>query len=200
MKAASLFRPAAMMFAVWAPAPGAWAEESASRFTLYGGIGIYSRIGTDNLLVDLLPAGLERGSRAVGFAVGRDLGPAFSREALRWEAEVAALHHSGRRSHWELDGDILLRWRPRRLRASFAIGDGLSWATRVPELEARRNRTATRLLNHLVFEAAVDLAGESGPSLVLRLSHRSGVYGLFDDVSAASNFALLGWRLPLGRR
>jgi len=179
--------------------PRASAGENLS-FAVFGGFGIYSRIGTNNLLVDLLPAGLEANAYTAGIALGRDLttGP---RSNYNWEAEIQVVKHIGNQHHLEFDGAILFRLRrlpwDGYLDTSLAIGNGLSYATRTPEIEARRNRIASRLLNFLVLEAAFSIPSEMGLELVVRLNHRSGIYGLFNGVSAGSNFLAVGIRMPL---
>ncbi|MDW7708855.1 MAG: hypothetical protein SCH98_00160 [Deferrisomatales bacterium] len=116
----------------------------------------------------------------------------------RWEAEVQAVKHMGLQTHGEANGLVILRWLAfpwnAYLPTSVAVGDGLSYATRVPEVEIRRHGRSTRLLNYLLFEITLALPGEQRWSLSLRQHHRSGVFGLHDGVHGGSDFWGAGLR------
>jgi hypothetical protein len=81
----------------------------------------------------------------------------------------------------------------RYLDTSFAFGGGLSQATEVPVLERRDpdSSEASALLHYLMVEAAFRLPG-SPWSMVARLHHRSGIFGLFSH--SGSNLVELGLR------
>lgn len=114
------------------------------------------------------------------------------------EWEVGVAQHFGEQDHQELNALFLLRYEApwsASLPTSLAIGEGLSWASEVPPLESasHTNTGSRQLLNHLVLEATV------GPpradwQLILRIHHRSGVFGLFDGVIGGSNVIALGVR------
>ena len=121
-----------------------------------------------------------------------DWGPHF-----RWELEGQILKHIGEQEHLEFTGSINVRWITfpwnRYLDTSVAIGGGLSMPTEVPVLEKRdpENRQAAALLHYLMIEAAVGLPN-SNWSVVARVHHRSGIFGLFSH--SGSNVLALGVR------
>jgi len=164
------------------------------------GVGVYARIGTNNFLVDMLPAGLERNAYSASVAIGHTLSK--SPRAFVWESEMRVVQYQGRQGHWELDTSILFRWRDfpwnGGIQTTLAIGDGLSLASKTPVIEAQRNARTSKLLNFLVIEGTFAIPQRSNGRIVLRLNHRSGIYGLFGGVSAGSNFVSLGLRVPLG--
>lgn len=188
----------AAMVLAFAPGPARAQTEPSWWITVSTGVGVYARIGTDNVLVDLLPAGLERNAYSGSLAISREL--SGKPGVFSWEAEAQAVKYFQRQDHWEWDGAILFRWKTfpwsDRLQTSLAIGDGLSYASQTPVIEAQRNAKTSKLLNFLVIEGTVPLSGEGGARLVLRLNHRSGIYGLFNGVHAGSNFVSLGVRMP----
>ncbi len=118
----------------------------------------------------------------------------------RWEYEGQVAKHSGQQEHWEYNALILHRWMyypwSDRVRITSAIGNGLSWASEVPALElaSHTNEGATQLLSYLLLELTVGIPGFEGVDLVGRIHHRSGVFGLFDDVHGGSNIISLGLR------
>jgi len=116
---------------------------------------------------------------------------------MRWELEGQALKHVGEQEHVELASSINVRWITfpwnRYLDTSVAIGGGLSVTSEVPVLEKRDpdNSQAATLLHYLLIEAAVGLPS-SNWSLVARVHHRSGIFGLFSH--SGSNVLALGLR------
>jgi hypothetical protein len=116
---------------------------------------------------------------------------------MRWELEGQALQHVGEQEHVEFASSINVRWITfpwnRYLDTSVAIGGGLSVTSEVPVLEERDpdNRQAATLLHYLLIEAAVGLPS-SNWSLVARVHHRSGIFGLFSH--SGSNVLALGLR------
>jgi len=116
---------------------------------------------------------------------------------MRWELEGQVLKHFGEQEHVELVSSINVRWITfpwnRYLDTSVAFGGGLSLATEVPVLERQDpdNSDAAALLHYLVLEAAAGLPG-SPWSLVARVHHRSGIFGLFSH--SGSNLLELGVR------
>lgn len=129
-------------------------------------------------------------------ALGRAF--AFDNPGHQWEWETQLVKHVGRQHHWELNALLIYRWQRfpwrRVLRTTLAIGDGLSYASDVPPLEAasHTNEGATRLLNYILVEMTAAPPQVTDWSLVLRVHHRSGVYGLFDDVEGGSNVIGIG--------
>jgi hypothetical protein len=119
---------------------------------------------------------------------------------LSWEIEGQLVQHFGRQDHQELNVLLNARWNrfpwDHRIDTSVALGWGQSFATAVPELEPRsdRDEDSTRLLNYLLVE--LDLAPPARPEwgLVLRLHHRSGIFGLYNGVNGGSNFIGAGLR------
>ncbi len=80
---------------------------------------------------------------------------------------------------------------------SVSLGNGLSYATDIPEIESAYLSKNSRLLYHLVFEFTFGLEPRKSDSTyeaLLRLHHRSGFFGLFDGVVGGSDFLCLGLR------
>jgi hypothetical protein len=96
---------------------------------------------------------------------------------------------------------FMLRWRNfpwnRYIATTFAVGEGISYATDPPEIEKEddgdRNDSQS-LLNYLVFEATFALPKHPRVQLVYRLHHRSGAYEIFDESDFGSNVLGFGLR------
>jgi hypothetical protein len=121
---------------------------------------------------------------------------------LSFEIEGQFVQHFGIQNNEEFNLLVVLRWLPfpwdAYLDTSFAAGDGLSYATEVPDLEREMNNDkSARLLNYLMFELAFSLPQLPRWSLITRIHHRSGIFGLFDGVHGASNAVCLGLKYHL---
>ena len=118
-----------------------------------------------------------------------------------WSVEGQALRHWGEQNHVEFTGAVVARWNPfpwdRIVDTSIAVGEGLSYATGMPELEDRSFHDSAKLLNFILIEAAFSPPDNPGVSLVIRVHHRSGVFGLFDGVTQGSNFLNFGLRFRI---
>jgi len=116
---------------------------------------------------------------------------------IRWELEGQMLKHFGEQEHVEFASSINARWITfpwnRYLETSVAIGGGLSVTSEVPVLEKRDpdNSNAATLLHYLLLEAEIGLPN-SNWSLVGRVHHRSGIFGLFSH--SGSNVLAVGVR------
>jgi hypothetical protein len=79
---------------------------------------------------------------------------------------------------------------------SFAVGEGLSYANTDPNFEKQLHddKDANDLLNYLAFEFVFKLPQVQNTKLIYRLHHRSGVFGLFDDITGGSNYLSFGLR------
>ena len=103
---------------------------------------------------------------------------------MRLEGELQVLKHFGEQDHWEFTGSLNLRWVVfpwnRYIETSVALGEGLSWATEIPALEKAdpTNSGNSQLLNYILLEVTFAIP-ESPWSLVTRIHHRSGAWGLF---------------------
>jgi hypothetical protein len=116
-----------------------------------------------------------------------------------FELEGQVLRHYKKQEHWEYNGLFMVRFHPFLLDPTidieFAVGEGLSYATKTPVIEHEQHPDASsRLLNYLVFEVAFTPAQYREWSLVTRIHHRSGVFRLFNGTKGGSNFLALGLR------
>lgn len=108
------------------------------------------------------------------------------------EAEGQIGKHFGEMHHWEFNALLDLRWHlfpwDKYVETSFAGGLGLSYAVEVPEVEVADNGESQRLLGYLLFELTLGLPKYPRWDLVVRIHHRSGVFGLFGGVHGGSNY------------
>jgi len=121
-----------------------------------------------------------------------------------WELEsMFAKHHgqhkTGYQNYEEYVLAVFLRYHTfpwdNFIDTSIAIGEGLSLTSKIPERESQRDQSESRhLLNYLAIEFAFTLPKYPNTSLVYRIHHRSGVFGLFGGVKGASDFYMLGLR------
>jgi hypothetical protein len=122
--------------------------------------------------------------------------------SARLEFETRLVGHLGIMAHPELTAAFVLRspdielWGG--LRVNAAVGQGLSFAFRTPQLEGvRKERRPQQLLNYLLFEAEIAHSAHPGVYLVPQLHHRSGVFGLVGPRGDGSNYVGLGVRFDL---
>ena len=119
-------------------------------------------------------------------------------DRYRWEVETTVGKHYGRQHHWEGTIAFLFRWTHfvwnDSFPTTFALGEGFSYATRLPAVEIEDHTDTSKLLNHLVVEWTVALPEWEDWELNFRVHHRSGVYGLIDGVHGGSDFVCLGVR------
>ncbi len=120
------------------------------------------------------------------------------KEYIDFELEGQVAKHFRDQDHWEFNGLVVARWLPfpwdHVIDTSFAVGEGLSYATQTPEVEARSHDETSKFLDYLMFEFAFSLPSRPEWSLITRIHHRSGAYGLFDGVHGASNAWGVGLR------
>lgn len=121
---------------------------------------------------------------------------------LSKEVEMNYTHHFGRQWHPEINAAFNLRWNRfpwnQYLPTSIAYGIGPSLAFSRPHIED--DDKPSYYLLFMVAEIAVELPGawnKYNMEGLIRVHHRSGVFGYVSDASG-SNFIALGIRFPLG--
>jgi hypothetical protein len=105
--------------------------------------------------------------------------------------------HAGKQRHQEIAAAAYLRLDniPTPIIESVAVGDGFSYATAIPDIEAAEDKKTARFLNFLSIEATSPPLGGSDLSAFVRVHHRSGVFGLINGVKDVdSNFVCMGVR------
>lgn len=119
---------------------------------------------------------------------------------LRWELEGNVAQWFGQQDHQELNGLVTLRWMTfpwdKYLNTTFGFGNGLSFATSEPKLEEQFHpETGTsQLLYYIAVEFSFAAPSAKHWSVITRVHHRSGVFGLFDGVDGGSNVITAGLR------
>ena len=127
----------------------------------------------------------------------------FKNPRHQWEIEAQVGKHYQGQTHGEFNVAAIYRInRPawgKLHKTSVAIGDGLSYASETPPLElaSHTNEGATQLLNYIVFEMTTAPYQAEDWSLVVRVHHRSGVFGIFDGVRGGSNVVAVGVKFRL---
>jgi hypothetical protein len=116
----------------------------------------------------------------VSLALSREFGVLWKH--LRWEAEIGVTKWFGDQTNWEFTSALVARWATfpwnDHLATTIAVGDGPSFATEPPRLEMKNFDEAKRLQNYVFFELTFGLPRFAQWDFVIRLHHRSGVFGL----------------------
>jgi hypothetical protein len=120
------------------------------------------------------------------------------RDYFNLEIEGQIAKHFGAQDQWEFDLISYFRWLPfpwdKYLDTSFATGAGLSYATSIPEIEAKYYDETAQILGALMFEFSFSLPYVQQWSLIIGIHHRSGAGGVFSGVRGASNAWTTGLR------
>ena len=118
----------------------------------------------------------------------------YYKKYFSFELEGQVAKHFNKDTQWEFVGVLIGRWNffpwDRYLDTSLAIGDGMSYYTEVSEVEKEDDEDAQRALNYLLVEVAMGLPKYPQWDLVLRIHHRSSVFGLVG--AGGSNFVCAG--------
>lgn len=113
-------------------------------------------------------------------------------------AAVTVRNGSNENTIYEVDPSIQWRWANfpwnHYLTTSFALGEGISYASSVPSVEKRNNNNTKRLLNLMLVEATFAVPSYPRLELVARVHHRSGAFGLYHAGNSGSNDVALGIR------
>ncbi len=118
----------------------------------------------------------------------------YRNDRLQLEAEGQVAYNFGAQHHWEFNAvPVVARWhwfsRNGALATSAAFGLGLSYATRVPEVEVELEGESHNLLTYWVAELTAGPA-DAPWSVSIRLHHRSVAYGLFGDEGGMNGMGL----------
>lgn len=100
---------------------------------------------------------------------------------------------------YEVDPYLIFRWANlpwnHYVNTSFALAEGVSYASSIPAIEKKGHTEDTkRLLNYLMFEATFAPPSYPQLQLVARVHHRSGAFGLYGAGNVGSNDIGLGIR------
>jgi hypothetical protein len=134
----------------------------------------------------------------IAFTYGQVLGRL--RRDLQLEWELQGVKHFGRQTHVEANALLLARWQrfPWNdwVYTTFALGEGLSLASRTPPLEVERHQQSGSqpLLNYLAIELTLASSSSSPWTGLMRIHHRSGAWGTIGGVYGASNVLAFGVR------
>jgi hypothetical protein len=154
--------------------------------TLYGAVLLKGNLSD----ATLLNSGFED-SYLTALAITRKMASYGNKIDLELEGQV--VKHFREQEHWEFNGLGAARWLPfpwdHYLDTSFAFGAGLSVATETPNVEEERrgDGQTQEVLAYLMLELETSLPDAENWSLVTRIHHRSGAFGLFNGVTGASN-------------
>jgi len=116
------------------------------------------------------------------------------KEYISFEVEGQIGKHFNNDTFWEFNGLIIGRWHAfpwnKYVDTSIAVGDGLSFYTEVSKVEKEDDDDAQKTLNYLMFELALGLPQYPRWDLVVRIHHRSSIFGLYG--AGGSNYVCGG--------
>jgi hypothetical protein len=129
------------------------------------------------------------------------VGPLIDDSSIELEGQIG--HHFGLQDHAEVT--LALLWRSRDFvmpltngRLNLAVGEGLSYALSRPAYEGvSHGQEPRKFLNYLTLEAEFSHPSLPGVSVVPRVHHRSGIYGVIAPRGSGSNFIGIGLRIAL---
>ena len=159
------------------------AEEGDLAATLYAA-RISSEEGWEDVFIN--PIGADYVDEYLVVAgLSREYGRSFYDGALKLEAEGQTAYHFGQQEYWELNAvPLLVRWHRfpwnNTIATTAGFGLGLSYTTRLPDIEVKLEGESKRLLVYWVAEITAGLPDRPW-ALSLRLHHRSVAYGLMGD-------------------
>jgi len=128
-----------------------------------------------------------------------------------FETEGQLARHFGLMEHYEINGALVARWQASDIwPLSFAVGEGLSYATANPELENKefgfesmrfmaKEERSRHMLNFMIFEIDVAVPKLSDTRLLMRIHHRSGIMGTYCLPTCGSNMVSYGLKFPLAQ-
>lgn len=113
-------------------------------------------------------------------------------------AETTVRTGNNQHTVYEFDPYIGFRWANlpwnQYVATSFALGEGVSYASSIPAIEKKENNNTKRLLNYLMIEATFASPRLPRLQFVARIHHRSGAYGLYHAGNTGSNDVGVGIR------
>ena len=113
---------------------------------------------------------------------------------ISFEVEGQIGKHFNNDTFWEFNGLIIGRWHAfpwnKYVDTSFAVGDGLSCYTEISKVEDDDDDDAQKTLNYLMFELALGLPQYPRWDMVVRIHHRSSIFGLYG--AGGSNYVCGG--------
>ena len=116
------------------------------------------------------------------------------KDYISFEAEGQIGKHFNNDTFWEFNGLIIGRWHVfpwnKYVDTSLAVGDGLSCYTEISKVEKEDDDDAQKTLNYLLFELALGLPQYPRWDLVVRIHHRSSIFGLYG--AGGSNYVTGG--------
>lgn len=121
-------------------------------------------------------------------------------QTLALELEGSFTKYMENPSNFSIASAFLLRWLNTPwssvIPGSVALGNGLSFASEIPDIESRHLSKNSRLLYHLIFEFTWTLQDQEVTrwEALFRVHHRSGIFGIFEGVVGGSDFLCLGLR------
>lgn len=176
------------------PSLSALAQEAAPTDADPWAVTFWGAWGTDGRIEEFpgIASDFEN-SWFAGIGLTREIGR-LGRDFI-WEAEAILARHFGEQRHWEGDLAIGLRWTDPFWTGSLAASTGVSLASSQPVLEERVDPPTRKFLQFLGLEAAFSSKTDPAREIVLRLHHRSAVYGLYGTHDGGSNFVALGYRV-----
>ncbi len=102
---------------------------------------------------------------------------------------------------WEWNNYFTFRWRDfpwnRTVLTTLGIGEGVSWASHVPQQEIDAEDepgNSRKFLNYVMVEMTFSLPEHPEWQVMYRLQHRSGVFGLYAPGTVGSTSAGIGVR------
>jgi hypothetical protein len=99
---------------------------------------------------------------------------------------------------YEINPYLAFRWANfpwnKYIVTSFAVGEGLSYDSKVPKQEIPEEGNPQRVLNYLMLELTLALPRSPQWELVARIHHRSGIFGLYESANGGSTAVGLGLR------
>ncbi|MBF0227337.1 MAG: hypothetical protein HQK76_17980 [Desulfobacterales bacterium] len=110
-----------------------------------------------------------------------------------------------KQTHEEFNAALIIRWSyfpwDYLIDTSIAAGEGLSYATENPPAETDYHAInhddedeVSKILNYLMFEWTFALPRYPKQRLIFRIHHRSGIFGVFNNVKGGSNAIGIGLR------
>lgn len=191
-----IYNIAALVITLWMCSPIMAKDKPMSKpwfASIYGGKF------SDTALIDNLQFDHDfENSDIYVLSLGKEVGR--YKEWVAFELEGQVGFHTGRQDHQEVNLAFTLRYLPffwdHIVDTSFAFGNGISYATQKPALEAEAagDDQTNQWLYYIAVEWAFSLPSHPQWDLFWRVHHRSGVYGRWAGEDAVSNFVGLGLR------